>query len=88
MNNNIIILKEIHRCFCVVLSGTRKSKEKTLKRQDCSSLIIIITKIFVQSLLQRHANVIDEIKGFADDVNRLREQSKLVESSEATAQVR
>ncbi|KAK2560477.1 Spectrin beta chain [Acropora cervicornis] len=40
------------------------------------------------SLLQRHANVIDEIKGFADDVNRLREQSKLVESSEATAQTK
>lgn len=71
------------------MSETRKSEEKTSKRQDCSSLIIIITKIiFVQSLLQRHANVIDEIKGFADDVNRLREQSKLVESSEATAQVR
>ena len=70
------------------MSWTRKSEEKTFERQDCSSLIIIITKIFVQSLLQRHANVIDEIKGFADDVNRLREQSKLVESSEATAQVR
>ncbi|XP_015749829.1 PREDICTED: spectrin alpha chain, non-erythrocytic 1-like isoform X1 [Acropora digitifera] len=40
------------------------------------------------SLLQRHANVIDEIKGFADDVNRLREQSKLVESSEVTAQTK
>lgn len=72
----------------LVLSGTRKSEEKTLRRQDCLSLNIIITKIIVQSLLQRHANVIDEIKGFADDVNRLREQSKLMESSEAAVQVR
>ena len=31
--------------------------------------------------------MIDEIKGFADDVNRLREQSKLMESSELAAQV-
>lgn len=66
----------------------KKIRRKTLKRQDCLSLIIIITKILVQSLFQRHANVIDEIKGFADDVNRLREQSKLMESCEATAQVR
>ena len=32
--------------------------------------------------------MIDEIKGFADDVNRLREQSKLMESFEKAAQVR
>jgi len=43
--------------------------------------------VLFQSLLQRHTNVIDEIKGFADDVNRLREQSKLMESSEKAAQV-
>ena len=43
---------------------------------------------YFQSLLQRHTNVIDEVKGFADDVNRLREQSKLMESSEAAAKVR
>ena len=31
--------------------------------------------------------MIDEIKGFADDVNRLREQSKLMESIEMAAEV-
>ncbi|XP_068689103.1 spectrin beta chain-like isoform X1 [Montipora foliosa] len=40
------------------------------------------------SLLQRHTNVIDEIKGFADDVNRLREQSKLMESIETASQTK
>lgn len=44
--------------------------------------------LFFQSLLQRHTNVIDEIKGFADDVNRLREQSKLMESNEKAAEVK
>ena len=31
--------------------------------------------------------MIDEIKGFADDMNRLREQSKLMESNEQAVQV-
>ena len=30
--------------------------------------------------------MIDEIKGFADDMNRLREQSKLMESNEQAVQ--
>ena len=32
--------------------------------------------------------MIDDIKGFADDVNRLREQSKLMESNEKAVQVK
>ena len=31
--------------------------------------------------------MVDEIQGFADDVNRLREQSKLMESNDKSAQV-
>ena len=31
--------------------------------------------------------MIDEIKGFSDDMNRLREQSKLMESNEQAVQV-
>ena len=47
----------------------------------------VVLFIYFKSLLQRHTNVIDEIKGFADDVNRLREQSKLMESIEMAAEV-
>ena len=47
----------------------------------------VVLFICFKSLLQRHTNVIDEIKGFADDVNRLREQSKLMESIEMAAEV-
>ena len=47
----------------------------------------VVLFFFFKSLLQRHTNVIDEIKGFADDVNRLREQSKLMESIEMAAEV-
>ena len=32
--------------------------------------------------------MIDAVKGFADDVNRLKEQSKLMESNEMAAQVK